>query len=175
MYKKILTVCVLLIFFLTPSHASNIEAYVDGSKPFIKIKNVNRQGEAWAVCAAAYDVMSGLFKKTHPAQSQKMSEFGNGAELAIMMTLVNDEMKKDISRAKFQSVLKYAQIAGTEWPKLSMTTILADRETLGTKGRKVFLEKITLTTKVCLNNIEAQQMYIDSWRALAKSGLIILK
>lgn len=171
---KILTVCALTFLFTLSAYASDIESYVDGSKPFIAIKNVNRQGEVWAVCAAAYDVMSEIFR-SQPAQSKKMKELGNGAELAVIMTLVNDGMKKDITSTKFNALWSYAQIAGKEWPKVSMTTILADAEVLGTKGSDKFLDKMTLTVKICMNNIESQQAYIDSWRALAKSGLLKLQ
>ena len=66
------------------------------------------------------------------------------------------------------------QLAGKEWPKISMTTILADAEVLGSKGSEKLLEKVTLTVKICMSNLHSQQAYIDSWRELAKSGLLKL-
>lgn len=85
---KLITMLVAsILFFNSVAIASESSTYVDGSKLFAAIKDVNRQGEAWAMCAASYDLMAEMYK-SQPATSQRMKEWANGAELSIAMTLV---------------------------------------------------------------------------------------
>jgi hypothetical protein len=35
-----------------------------------------------------------------------------------------------------------------------------------------FMAKLTKTIEICSSNGESQQMYVDMWRELAKSGLV---
>lgn len=152
-------------------------SYVDDSKPFIAIQDVNRQAEAWAMCAATYDLTAELFAKDRPARAQQFSELANGAELAVAMSIVNDGIVKDISPDKFDALWEAAKISHTELPKTRRTMLLAELESSSENskiGTSIFLSNLSATLEVCVKNLEAQQMYIDTWRELSKSGLLKL-
>jgi len=146
-------------------------SYVDGSKPFILIKDINRQAEAWGTCSAAYEVMAVILEST-PAQAKKVKDLGNGASLAVVMSHVSDGLTSDITPEKFTALWAYSKTLADSIPETRKTMILADAEALGNKGAELFANKISATVKVCLSNLEGQQTYIDTWRELAKSGLL---
>ena len=155
-------------------YASEISTYVDGSKPFIAIKDVNRQGEAWAACSATYDIIARLLGET-PAQSQQLKDRANGAKLAVGMTLVLEDLDSDISPERFNALWTFAKVAIDAWPEIQRNAILADAESLsseGAEGSNKFVDKLIATVKICKSNLESQQMYIDVWRAFAKSGML---
>ncbi len=148
--------------------------YVDGGKPFLEIRDVNRQAEAWGTCSATYDVMSMLLAESDPAQAKQYSELGYGASLAVVMTHIADGLSADISPERFNSLWSYSQVLGDSIPEASKTTILAEAETLGESGAGTFITKVAATVKICVANLEGQQTYIDTWRELAKSGLLTM-
>ncbi len=163
----------ICLFAKNPAYAFDTESYVDGSKPFTLIEDVNRQAEAWAICSSAFLIISELYE-SQPAQAKMFKETSNGASLAVIMTHVMDGMNDDITPSKFDSLWKYSKLLGKELPATQMTMIMADAESQGSEGIDKFWEKIINTTKVCSENIDGQQAYIDTWRGLAKSGLLKL-
>jgi|TARA_B110000908_G_C10192800_1_gene421351 hypothetical protein len=148
--------------------------YVDGSKLFLSINDTNRQAEAWATCSATYDVMAMLLNESNPAQAQKFKDLGNGASMAVVMTHVTDGYSKDIDQDRFNSLWNYSKTLADSIPETMKTMILADAETLGESGTTVFITKVAATVKVCIANLEGQQVYIDTWRELAKSGWLTM-
>lgn len=154
------------------SFASSDDSYVDGSKPFLSIKDVNRQAEAWGTCSANYDVMAMLLAESNPAQEKQYKDLGNGASMAVVMVHVSDGLVPDITPERFNSLWNYSKTLAYSIPETKRTMILADAETLGDKGTEKFITKVAKTTKVCMANLEGQQTYIDAWRELAKSGLL---
>lgn len=153
--------------------ASSGATYLAEEKPFIAIKDVNREAEAWATCAASYDIMAELIGP-QSARAQQLSELANGSELAVTMALVIDDLSEEMEPERFEALWTYAKHAGQEIPKTRRTAILADAETLGSDNSEMFVNKISETVKICVENLELQQMYIDMWRELAKSGLLKL-
>lgn len=146
--------------------------YVDGSKSFLEIKDVNRQAEAWAICAATYDYMAGILSETQPARSKQLSELANGAEVAVTMAIVSDGLDPEISQDRFNALWSMAKLSGTELPKTRFTMLAAEAEADTGKNNAVFLKNLTATFEICIRNLEGQQTYIDTWRELAKSGLL---
>lgn len=167
-------------FFLSVMIASHTigstdTSYVDGSKPFISIKDVNRQAEAWGTCSAAYDVMSMLLAESNPMKAKQYSDLGNGASLAVVMSHVADGLlSSDISPEIFDSLWRFSQTLVDSIPETRKTMILADAERLGDSGTKIFLTKLVGTVKICAANLEGQQTYIDTWRELAKKGFLTI-
>lgn len=171
--KIVVNISTLFIILLTNAicHAEVKESYVDGSRPFLAIEDVNRQSEAWATCAATYNAMAELFGET-PAQSKQFKELGNGAALCVTMSLVAKDLNENITPSQFNALWSYAKMAGSEWPQSHMTTILADAERTPKENANQFLGKLTNSFEICMGNLEGQQFYIDMWRELAKSGLL---
>ena len=154
--------------------AEKVAPYVDGSKSFLEIKDVNRQAEAWAMCAATYDVMAEILSKSQPARSQQLKELANGAEVTVTMAIVSDGLTPDISQERFNALWSMAKLAGTELPSTRRTMLAADAELSSGKEAEEFLGNLSATMEICFKNLEGQQMYIDLWRELAKSGLLQL-
>jgi hypothetical protein len=101
-----------------------------------------------------------------------MKELGNGASLSVTMAILAKDLKEDISPTKFKALLSFAQLAGTEWPKSHMTSIAADAERYEEKNIGMFFNKLQTTIDICIKNLDGQQVYVDMWRELAKSGLV---
>ncbi|WP_203142920.1 hypothetical protein [Marinobacter mangrovi] len=148
---------------------SNSYLSVDG--PIIQIDNMNREAEAWGTCSAAYDVMAMLLEE-RPAQAQQFKNYGNGAALAVVMAHVSDGLERDMSPEQFGALWNYSKTLSESIPETQKTMILADAENAGEKGSDKFVEKVANTVKTCISNLEGQQAYIDTWRELAKSGLL---
>ena len=166
-----------LFVVLSSGHAetdSKGTPYVDGTKSFLKIKNANRQAEAWAMCVASYKVMAVILSQSAPARSQQLKELSNGAKVAILMSQVTDGLSTDMAPGKFNSLWKMAQLSSIELPKTRITMLAAELESANKKGKEAFLNNLSATVAVCAKNLPAQQMYIDTWRELAKSGLLKL-
>jgi hypothetical protein len=158
----------------TPKNKNNdVRPYVNGEKPFIKIENVNRQAEAWAMCAAVYDIMSQILDDT-PARSQQLQNLANGAQVAVTMTIVSDGLEDANKPDQFEMLWETAKLSGTELPSTRRTAILADLESSSREQREHIFAKLGETLQVCITNLEFQQIYIDLYRELAKSGLLKL-
>ena len=155
------------------AHATEAgKSYIDGSKSFLEIKDINRQAEAWAMCSAAYDVMAELLSEAQPAQSKQLSEFANGAQLAVTMSMFAEGLDPEITPERFNALWKVAQLAGTEIPKTRRTMLEAEAEATPKEDISKFISNLAATVEVCVENLSGQQAYIDTWRELAKSGLL---
>jgi len=167
---------IALLISATTVHAeSKGTPYVVANKSFLEIKDINRQAEAWAMCAATYDAMAEILAQERPARAKQISDLANGAELAVTMSMVTDRLDTDITPAQFDALWKIAQVAGETLPETRRTMLLAEMESSKDKENgNAFLENLSATFEVCINNLSGQQMYIDSWRELAKSGLLKL-
>jgi len=173
MSKYTLIYSIIGLMFFTYVEASDDLSYVDGSISFIQIKDVNRQAEAWGTCVAAYEIVA-LLLKSKPAQAKQVKDLSNGATLAVTMSHVADGLTTNISPERFDALWRYSQLLGDSIPETRRTMILADAEQLGSEGATKFAEKIAATVAICMENIKGQQAYIDTWRELAKSGLLQL-
>ena len=145
-------------------------SYVEADKPFLEISDVNREAEAWAMCSAAYNALSEILSQEQPARAKQMNQLANGAEVAVTMSLFSDGLASDISSDRFESLWSAAKLSGTEIPKTSRTMLAAEAES----NPDDFMHNMMATFEVCMDNISAQQMYIDMWRELAKSGMVRL-
>ncbi len=169
-YARLLTALIIS----TNSFGSSDSSYVDGSKPFLVIKDVNRQAEAWGTCSAAYDVIAMLLNESNPAQAKHYKELGNGASMAVFISHVVDGFTEATNQDQLNSLWNYSKILADSIPETKKTMILADAESLGESGADEFLTKLVVTLKVCIANLESQQIYIDIVRDFAKSGLITI-
>lgn len=177
--NKIILLCVLSLFFRIPlALADKEESFVDGSKPFITIEDVNRQAEAWAMCAAVYNFVAEMFAESNPASSNLSKDMSRGAGLAAIMSIVQDGLPKidtedaDEGMRRFGSLWSSAKITGTELPKTRTTMLLAQQEMLSENEVEGFYAKVGKTVEICTANSKDQQMYIDLYREMTKTGLL---
>lgn len=164
---------IFILLLISSSHLyaeSNGKSYIDGSKSFLEIKDTNRQAEAWAMCAATYDVTAEILAKSNPARARQIKDLGNGAEMAVAMSQIINDLSENITPEKFNAVWLMAKLSMTELPKTRTTMLLAEAES--NPDKTIFMSNLNATLEVCIKNLEAQQMYIDTWRELAKSGLL---
>ena len=120
--KHRMTIKYLAVLLLTFSGSTLANAYVDSSKPFLDIKDVKQQAETWAVCAASYDIMSTIMEADAPARAKQLSALGNGAQLAVGMALVINDLDPDISLERFKMLWANSQTAMNEWPQTQLTS-----------------------------------------------------
>ena len=166
------TIPLMLFFtFSCDSFSKDLDGFLYSDKTIVNYEDVNRESEAWATCAAVYSIVSEVFS-SKKALSKQYGDLSNGAELAVIMSHVKDGFTKDISPEKFNSLWLYSKTLGDLIPETRMTIILSEREILGEEGAEKFNEKLINTVKMCQENLDGQQMYIDMWRDLAKSGLL---
>ena len=164
-------IAILLLVFSSSAFA---EAYVDGSKPFTAIQDANQEADAWASCSASFEVTAEVLAEfSQPAQSKQMQELAYGAELAVGVSLVVNELSTDITPERFNAIWAFSKMAMDAWPASKRTAIMADAERLGKDGFEEFMSRVGETNKICISNLETQQMYIDIWRDLYKSGLLV--
>ena len=74
---------------------------------------------------------------------------------------------------EFPNVWKFAQIQIESLRDTQSTMILSDLEMMTENSQQEqFMAKLLKTIEICSSNAETQQMYVDMWRELAKSGLV---
>jgi hypothetical protein len=155
--------------------SANEGTFLADDTDFLKISDVNRQAESWATCAAAYDLVATFFPD-EPNNAQQYRDFANGAELAVVMSHVNEATDKDVTPAAFRAMWAYTKTLGDSLSSTRKTSILAEAEQADDESKQnAFYKKIGATVNVCTDNLKAQQYYIDSWRDLAKSGLLVVE
>jgi hypothetical protein len=148
------------------------KSFINSSQPFLLIDDVNRQAEAWATCVAVWQIMSEVFGESK-AQSDEYSNLANGAKMAIIMTHVSSAITEDNPNPqKLSSTWTLAKTLMDSMPDVILTSLMADLEA---RGMDAWFRDFEPTFVQCNDNLETQQMYVDSWRSLAASGLLDLK
>jgi len=169
--KTIIPVIVLVLCYSFEVMAEG-KSYVDEVVKIIDIQDPHREAEAWGICAAAYDLMSEIMQESAPARAKQLGDLANGAELAVIISMIASEIDDKMTPEKFDNVWNFSKLSGGEIPKTMRTRLLADLESDSSKDKSVFLSNLGKTVAVCAGNLESQQKYIDLWRDLAKSGLL---
>jgi hypothetical protein len=175
--EKLAIVTILFVGALTIGEVNAAEKftpYVDGSKTFLEIKDVNRQAEAWAMCAATYDIMAQILSEFQPARAQQLRDLAKGAKVTAIMTIASDGLVPDITQERFNALWAMAKLAGTELSSTKRTMLAADAESSTGNEAEVFIGNLSATMEICFKNLKGQQMYIASWQELTKSGKLQL-
>lgn len=170
MMKKFIPIVALLICFSSELIAEG-KSYVDDSIKIIDTADIHREAQAWGICAAAYDLIAEILQESAPARAKLLSDLANGAELAVIISMVTREIDDEMTPEQFNNVWNFSKISGGEIPKTMLNVLLADLEADNSEGKSTFLADLGKTVVVCASNSEGQQAYIDMWRDLAKSGL----
>jgi hypothetical protein len=168
--KKFIPMVALLICFSSELIAEG-KSYLDNSIKIIDTADIHREAQAWGICAAAYDLMAEILQESAPARAKLLSDLANGAELAVIISMVTREIDDEMTPEQFDNVWNFSKISGGEIPKTMLNVLLADLEADNSEGKNTFLADLGETVAVCASNLEGQQTYIDMWRDLAKSGL----
>ena len=124
------------------------------------------------MCSATYTILSRIMRGEKPARAKQLKQLANGAGVAVTMAVVLDGMEKDISKERFSALWNTAKLMGSELPQTKLVGLQAELESATGDRATVFSKDLNATFKVCLNNLKGQQFYIESWRELAKSGLL---
>lgn len=168
---------ILACAFIVSAHTvfgQSQESYVNVDVPFILMKDAHRQADAWATCSAVYAIASEILESS-PAQAKHLKEMSNGASIAVTMTHVSDGLDTGITSERFAALWNYSKLLASSLPESKMTAILADAEGMGKGKAEQFIRKLTATLEICMQNADSQQAYIDTWRELAKSGLVTVQ
>lgn len=155
-----------------PLSAANSASYIESQARFAEISNPRQQAEAWAVCAAAYDVMSTIMRASSPERSRQLHNLANGAQVSIGMALVSAQIDADTDAARFGELWAANEAAMVDLPQQKLADILEDGEAMGDERPEDFGRKINATVFTCIDNLDTQRDYIDSWQAFAKQGVV---
>lgn len=161
-----------LIIGFPPESIAEGKSYVSDTVKILDIEDPHREAQAWAICAASYDLLAEILQESSPARAKQLGDLANGAELAVIISIVMSELDADTTPEAFDSIWNFSKLSGGEIPKTMRTTLLADLESDTSSGKSKFLDDLGKTVAVCANNLDGQQKYIDLWRDLAKSGLL---
>lgn len=148
--------------------------------PFVSIGDPHRQAEQWAICSATFDTLAWLVTEAgSPARGQQLRELANGAKVAVAMTFVSDSMGRiselpaDQARPAFASAWRFAQHSMASLPETEVTKLRAEFEAASQAGElEAFVGQLTATMEICGSNGDGQQMYVDLWRELLRSGMV---
>ena len=146
------------------------KSFIFGAQSFILKENVNRQAEAWATCSAVWDIMVMMTTDDSKSKAEEYSNLSNGAKMAVAMSFVSELVKADdFDKERFNATWTFAKTALESMPEVQMTSMLASLEHRGVDS---WMPDFGATMKVCTDNLELQQAHVDSWKALATSGLL---
>ncbi|MEW8441478.1 MAG: hypothetical protein AB2689_25290 [Candidatus Thiodiazotropha taylori] len=176
--------CLVSIFLFSPvssaDSGSNAKPYLSSVKPLLDLTNVHDAARAWGVCAAAYNVTSEIYEELleQPAQAKQMRQLSNGAEVVIAVMYLLDGLKDieeddfDHMSKAFKSSWEYGKEAMNSIPETQYVSMVADGERLVMAGAdyKEFVDSIFMTTRVCVESLEVQQMHIDIYRDFVRKG-----
>lgn len=171
--KRITSSLILLVSLLITNLAiADTHTFLSDNEIFIEIENPNREAEAWAVCSASLDILAEIVLEDSPAQAKEISQQANGASVAIAMSIIMDGIDEEKSPEQVSNMMKFAATQMTSLVDVQGTAILSELEMMSKSSQTdKFMDKLGNTAVVCTKNLEAQQMYIDMWREMAKSGL----
>jgi hypothetical protein len=113
------------MFLTSLCNAGESESYLSSDIQFIKIKDVNRQSEAWGVCSAFFKITAS-FLSEESAQAKQLRDFSRGAGLAVIMTNFTEGLTDDISTERFSALWTFSKHLGNSIPEAQLTGILAD-------------------------------------------------
>ena len=166
-------IALTIVAFTPPLAATdNAASYLDSQTRFAEITNPRQQAEAWAVCAAAYDVMSTIMRESAPERSRQLYDLANGAQVSIGMALVNSQIDADTDATRFGELWAESESAMIELPQQKLADILEDGEDMAQERAEDFGRKINATVYTCIDNLDTQRDYVTSWQRLAERGLV---
>lgn len=164
----------LMVVIVVPllAAAGSAASYLESHIRFADISNPRQQAEAWAVCAAAYDVMSIIMRESSPERSYQLRDLANGAQISIGMALLSPRIDAGTDAERFGELWAASESAMVDLPQQKLADILEEGETMGDERAQDFGKKINATVVTCIENLDTQRVYIESWQALAKQGLV---
>ena len=169
-FNTVIITVLLVSPTLSTAESKEGKSFLPEVQSFILIEDVNRQAEAWATCSAVWDIMAIMTGDDSKSQAEQYSNLSNGAKMAVAMSYVSDLAKaNDSDKGRFNATWTFAKTALESMPQVQMTSMLADLEQ---RGMDSWMPDFGATMKVCTDNLQAQQVHVDSWRTLATSGLL---
>jgi hypothetical protein len=169
-FNTVIITVLLVSPTLSTAESKEGKSFLPEVQSFILIEDVNRQAEAWATCSAVWDIMAIMTGDDSKSQAEQYSNLSNGAKMAVAMSYVSDLAKaNDSDKGRFNATWTFAKTALESMPQVQMTSMLADLEQ---RGMDSWMPDFGATMKACTDNLQAQQVHVDSWRGLATSGLL---
>lgn len=132
------------------------------------------EAKAWAKCVVTYRFFSEVFSESKPAVSKQYSNMANGANLAIVMSVVSRSMQENQDNFNFPSVWNTAKTTAESEVELQTNAlqVIFETDTREDSMLKLGVELGETNLETCSANATLQQMYVDLWRDLSASGLL---
>jgi len=77
-----------------------------------------------------------------------------------------------MNQSEFNALWNFSKTLMRSIPEVQRTRMLSDMESYLDQDSSIFFNKLKNTLEICTRNLDGQQFYVDSWRNLAKSGLL---
>ena len=146
--------------------------FLSDNEVFLAIENPHREAEAWATCSASLDILAEIAAEDSPAQAKQIHQSANGAGVAIAMSIIADGIDEEKSPEQLSNMMTFAVTQMDSLVDVERVAILSELEKMSQNSQAdKFMEKLGNTAAVCSKNAETQQMYIDLWKDMAKSGM----
>jgi len=167
-------IAIVISIWVSPTIANTEnDSFITENEVFLAIENPNREADMRAVCSSSLDIFNMIIAEERPAQAKQLHQLSNGSSIAIAMSIVADKLENDMNAKEFPSVWKFAQIQMESLRDTQSTMILSDLEMMTENSQQEqFMTKLIKTIEICSSNNESQQMYIDMWREMVKSGML---
>lgn len=172
--KRMLQFLALILLTSHVSAQSQADSYLPNITLFAEINDPAREAEAWAMCSTVYEFYSEIMSEGETAAtSELLHQQGNGAKFAILMLQMLN-LPEDATPEQFKAAYKYGQHMMETLPSQKQLQIKSDLELAKVQKTPItqVTERIKNTFQTCQNNLELQQLYIDAFRELAKSGMV---
>ena len=167
------SILIFIGFMPVVALAGNTVSYIENKARFAEISNPRQQAEAWAVCAAAYDVMSTIMRASAPDRARQLHDLANGAQVSIGMALVSAQIDAVTDSTAFGELWAANEAAMVDLPQQKLADILEDGEAMGNERAEDFGKKINATVFTCIDNLDTQRDYVESWKDLAEKGVVV--
>ena len=155
------------IICIIPATGFAAASFLQTDKPFYMIEDEHSRNEAWGTCVAVYDLMSIIQKEESPATSEQMAQTSHGAKIALYMDYFL-AMDSEANSSQVSARDKMGKLLMESIPETQLTAMFSAGEQM--KHSEEWFALLTSTLKLCLSNLEQQQMLINTWRELYASG-----
>lgn len=146
-----------------PAWAQQI-AYIASNTPLLQIENKTQQAEAWAVCAAVYDLMLDSLEQRNPGNAAMAKEMRDSAALAVDMSLLMRDHSTDLSFSEFKQAFAEVREEGKRIRIIKHQLVYKDFSAAATGSTPAYTQKIEATLTLCKENQEGQAFYQDLWQ-----------
>lgn len=171
----IVAVFVVHSLMVPVSYAASDNGWFNNDTKFASLPNQLRQGEAWAICASVYDLMSGNQKEADSRRDYR--KLANATRFSVAVSQIVGTLNANMSRNEVDDLWVSSQKISNELTKAQILRILEEVERLSNEGIPIeaIWRKFIRSTEICKLNSEDQLTHVPFFEGLLSSGRLSSK